>query len=59
MVDPEGMGATNMAKAAEHGSAASTDSIRTAVSTDASGQPVITDDEAFAAACEQQGFDFE
>lgn len=55
---PGDIGQTNRQKAAEHGSAASTDSIRNAVSTDASGQPVITDDEAFAAACEQQGFDF-
>ena len=55
---PGDIGQTNRQKAAEHGSAASTESIRNAVSTDAAGQPVITDDQAFAAACEQQGFDF-
>ncbi|GGL97815.1 membrane lipoprotein lipid attachment site-containing protein [Glutamicibacter protophormiae] len=55
---PGDIGQTNRQKAAEHGSAASTESIRNAVSTDAAGQPVITDDAAFDAACEQQGFDF-
>lgn len=55
---PGDIGQTNRQKAAEHGSAASTESIRNAVSTDAAGHPVITDDQAFAAACEQQGFDF-
>ena len=55
---PGDIGQTNRQKAAEHGSAASTESIRNAVSTDAAGQPVISDDQAFAAACEQQGFDF-
>lgn len=55
---PGDIGQTNRQKAAEHGSAASTESIRNAVSTNAAGQPVITDDQAFAAACEQQGFDF-
>ncbi|WP_417374283.1 hypothetical protein [Glutamicibacter protophormiae] len=55
---PGDIGQTNRQKGAEHGSAASTESIRNAVSTDAAGQPVITDDQAFAAACEQQGFDF-
>ncbi|MDO5742861.1 MAG: hypothetical protein Q4P23_00220 [Micrococcaceae bacterium] len=49
---------TNMAKAAVHGAAASTDEIRVAVSVDQAGTPVITDREAFKQACEAQGFKF-
>jgi len=59
MVDPEGMGATNMAKAAEHGAKATTGEISAAVATDDAGTPKITDLEAFQEACEGQGFDFE
>lgn len=47
-----------MAKAAEHGAASSTESIRVAVSTDAAGVPVITDEESFKSACEAQGMRF-
>lgn len=56
---PGDMGATNKKKAAEHGSTASTAAIREAVSTTTDGQPEITDAEAFAQACEAQGFDFD
>lgn len=56
---PADMGATNKKKAAEHGSTASTAAIRDAVSTNAEGQPEITDAEAFTKACEAQGFDFD
>ncbi|WP_313811063.1 hypothetical protein [Glutamicibacter sp.] len=56
---PGDLGATNLKKAAESGSQASTEAIRNAVSTDAQSQPEITDSQAFAKACESQGFDFD
>lgn len=59
LISPEGAGALNMKKAAEHGAAASTTEISAAVATDESGAPKITDLEAFQKACEAQGFDFE
>lgn len=51
-------GRTNLGKAAEHGAASSTEAIRNAVSTDASGAPVISDMDAFKAVCEAQGMTF-
>lgn len=56
--DGGNVGRTNLAKAAVHGEAATTDQIRAAVSTDQAGIPVITDREAFKQACEAQGFKF-
>ncbi|MCV9993828.1 hypothetical protein OIU93_05875 [Paeniglutamicibacter sp. ZC-3] len=56
--DDGSVGRANMAKAAEHGAASSTESIRAAVSTDAAGVPVITDEESFKSACEAQGMRF-
>lgn len=56
--DDGSVGSANMAKAAEHGAASSTESIRAAVSTDAAGVPVITDEESFKSACEAQGMRF-
>lgn len=56
--DHGSVGRTNMAKAAEHGLASSTKSIRNAVSTGGDGKPVITDQAAFKKACEQQGMSF-
>lgn len=56
--DEGNVGKTNMAKAAEHGAAASTERIRAAVSTGQAGIPVITDREAFKQACEAQGIKF-
>lgn len=56
--DNGSVGTTNLGKAAEHGAASSTESIRQAVDTDASGAPVITDPKAFKAACEAQGMKF-
>lgn len=56
--DHGSVGRTNIAKAAEHGLASSTESIRNAVSTDSDGKPVITDQAAFKNACEQQGMSF-
>lgn len=59
LVDPEGIGATNMQKAADHGAKASTEQISAAVAADESGDPRIIDLSAFQEACEGQGFDFE
>ncbi|MFL4472556.1 hypothetical protein ACIPVK_00975 [Paeniglutamicibacter sp. MACA_103] len=56
--DEGNVGSTNMLKAAEHGAASSTNAIREAVSADASGRPVITDEESFKNACEAQGMSF-
>lgn len=56
--DSGNVGRTNMGKAAEHGAASSTDSIRNAVATDSAGKLVITDLEAFKWACESQGMSF-
>lgn len=56
--DPGTLGATNMKKAAEHGSKSSAEQIRSAVDTDAAGVPVITDKDAFKKACESQGIKF-
>lgn len=56
--DDGNVGRANMAKAAEHGAASSTESIRAAVSTDAAGVPVITEEESFKSACEAQGMRF-
>lgn len=56
--DNGSVGRTNMGKAAEHGAASSTESIRNAVAADAAGKPVITDLEAFKRACEAQGMSF-
>jgi hypothetical protein len=56
--DDGSVGSTNMLKAAEHGAASSTNAIREAVSADASGRPVITDEESFKNACEAQGMSF-
>lgn len=56
--DDGSVGATNLSKAAEHGAASSTEAIRHAVDSDASGVPVITDGETFKAACEAQGMTF-
>lgn len=55
---PEGIGQTNMLKAAQHGSQSSTEQISQAVTTQESKTPEITDVEAFKTACEAQGFDF-
>ena len=55
---PGDMGKTNLKKAAQSGSKASTEAIRAAVATGADGQPEISDSQAFAKACESQGFDF-
>ena len=57
-LDDGNVGRTNMAKAAEHGAASSTESIRAAVSTADSGVPVIKDEESFKSACEAQGMRF-
>ena len=56
--DNGSVGMTNLGKAAEHGAASSTEVIRNAVATDASGAPVITDMETFKAVCEAQGMTF-
>ncbi len=56
--DTGNLGATNMAKAAEHGAQAATEQIRAAVDTDAAGSAVITNKEAFKKACESQGIKF-
>lgn len=57
-LDEGSLGRANMAKAAEHGAASSTELIRAAVSADASGVPVIPDKERFKSACEAQGMSF-
>ncbi|WP_411730726.1 hypothetical protein [Paeniglutamicibacter sp.] len=56
--DDGSVGRTNMAKAAEHGAASSTELIRAAVYTDGSSVPVIQDRELFKRACEAQGMSF-
>lgn len=56
--DDGSVGRTNLTKAAEHGLASSTESIRNAVSTDSNAKPVITDQAAFRKACQQQGMSF-
>jgi hypothetical protein len=57
-MDDGSVGRANLAKAAEHGAASSTEIIRAAVSLNGSGTPVIEDRELFKSACEVQGMSF-
>lgn len=55
---PQGVGETNLQKAAVHGAQSSTPELREAAGVQKPETPEITDLEGFKKACEAQGFDY-